>query len=97
MALEEFKKQLEKDPNFPELRNAYGLILIRLGQEAKGFEQIIRARELAPDYSPIRKNLGRLYKIKAEKLKEKFDKHQEAKPETADEEKLLQELRLMMK
>ena len=96
MALEEFKKQLKKDPYSPELRRAYGRTFIRLGQLAEGLEQITMARNLAPDYAPIRIDLGTLYKLKAEKLKAKMDSHDGSNLETTDKEKLLKESKLLM-
>ena len=62
LALEEFEKELNKNPHFPEMRRAYGQTLIRLGREAEGIEQITIARDLAPSYAPIRRDLGRLYR-----------------------------------
>jgi tetratricopeptide (TPR) repeat protein len=73
LALAEFEKGLEKNPHFPELRRLYGHALIRLGRPTEGLEQITLARDLAPDYAPIRKDLGKLYKDKSESLEAKID------------------------
>jgi tetratricopeptide (TPR) repeat protein len=88
LALEEFEKELNKNPHFPEMRRAYGQTLIRLGREAEGIEQITIARDLAPSYAPIRRDLGRLYIERAEKLKERTN---EGDLETSAKEKLLKE------
>ncbi len=91
LALDEFEKQLKKDPDFPELRRVYGMTLVRLGREAEGLEQITIARDLAPDYAPIRKDLGTLYKNKAENLKAQIKSGHEGDLHTAAAEGLLKE------
>jgi len=96
LALEQFEKQLKNDPHYPELRHSYGLTLIRLGKEEEGLEQITIARDLAPDYAPIRTDLGNLYKEKAEKLKANIDPQYEGDLETAGKEDALKESKLLM-
>jgi tetratricopeptide (TPR) repeat protein len=96
LALEQFEKQLQKDPHYPELRHSYGLTLIRLGKDREGLEQITIARDLAPDYAPIRTDLGNLYKEKAEKLKANIDPQYEGGLETAGKEKALKKSKLLM-
>ena len=96
LALEQFEKQLKNDPHYPELRHSYGLTLIRLGKEEEGLEQITIARDLAPEYAPIRTDLGNLYKEKAEKLKANIDPQYEGDLETAGKEDALKESKLLM-
>jgi tetratricopeptide (TPR) repeat protein len=93
LALEEFKKGLEKDPHFPELRRVYGHTLIRLGRLEDGLEQITLARDLAPDYAPIRQDLGKLYQGKARKLKARITARSKGNSPTIDEAELLEEIR----
>jgi tetratricopeptide (TPR) repeat protein len=93
LALEALQEGLEKDPHFPELRFVYGRALIRQGHAEEGLEQIIIARDLAPDYAPIRKALGKLYKEKSEKLKAKIDARHEGGVDVADETELFKESR----
>jgi len=93
LALEEFEKGLEKDPHFPELRRVYGHTLISLGRLEEGLEQITMARDLAPDYAPIRKDLGKLYQEKAEKLKGRINTRSKDNSAIIDEAELLKEIR----
>ena len=93
LALEEFEKELEKDPHFPELRRVYGHTLIRLGRPTEGLEQITIARDLAPDYAPIRKDLGKLYKDKSETLKAKIDTRSNGNLAIANKVELFEEIR----
>ena len=93
LALEEFEKGLEKDPHFPELRKVYGHTLIRLGRLEEGLEQITMARDLAPDYAPIRKDLGKLYQEKAEKLQVRISTRSNDNSAIIDEAELLEEIR----
>ena len=93
LALEEFEKGLEKDPHFPELRRVYGHTLIRRGRLEEGLEQITMARNLAPDYAPIRKDLGKLYQEKAEKLKARINTRSNDNSAIIDEAELLEEIR----
>ena len=93
LALEELEKGLEKDPHFPELRRVYGHTLIRLGRLEEGLEQITMARNLAPDYAPIRKDLGKLYQEKAEKLKTRINTRSNDNSAIIDEAELLEEIR----
>ena len=93
LALEEFEKGLEKDPHFPELRRVYGHTLIRRGRLEEGLEQITMARDLAPDYAPIRKDLGKLYQKKAEKLKARINTRSNDNAAIIDEAELLGEIR----
>ena len=93
LALEEFEKGLEKDPHFPELRRVYGHTLIRLRRLEEGLEQITMARDLAPDYAPIRKDLGKLYQEKAEKLKARINTRSKGNSPVFDEKELLEEIR----
>ena len=96
LALEQFEKQLKKDPHYPELRHSYGLALIRLGKVGEGLEQITIARDLAPDYAPIRTDLGNLYKEKAEKLKANIDPQYEGGLEAAGKKEALKKSKLLM-
>jgi tetratricopeptide (TPR) repeat protein len=97
LALEEFQKGLEKDPYFPELRRVYGHTLIRRGRLEEGLEQITLARNLAPDYAPIRKDLGKLYQEKAEKLNARINTPTYSKSAIIDEAELLEEIRQLQK
>jgi tetratricopeptide (TPR) repeat protein len=92
-ALQEFEKGLEKDPRFPELRRIYGHTLIRLGRLEEGLEQITMARDLAPDYAPIRKDLGKLYQEKAEKLIANITTRSNGNSPIPDEAELPKEIR----
>ena len=93
LAVEEFEKGLEKDPHFPELRRVYGHTLIRLGRPTEGLEQITIARDLAPDYAPIRKDLGKLYQEKAKKLKASINTRSNGNAAIIDESEVLKEIR----
>jgi len=93
LALEEFEKGLEKDPYFPELRRVYGHTLIRRGRLEEGLKQITMARDLAPDYAPIRKDLGKLYQEKADKLKARINTRSNGNSAIIDEAELLEEIR----
>ena len=93
LALEVLQEGLEKDPHFPELRFVYGRALIRQGHTEEGLEQIIIARDLAPDYAPIRKVLAELYKEKSEKLKAKIDARHDGNVDVADETELFKDSR----
>jgi tetratricopeptide (TPR) repeat protein len=93
LAIEEFEKGLEKDPYFPELRRVYGHTLIRQGRLEEGLEQITMARDLAPDYAPIRKDLGELYQEKAEKLKARINPRFNGDSAIIDQAELLEEIR----
>jgi len=93
LALEELEKGLEKDPHFPELRKVYGHTLLRLGRLEEGLEQITMARNLAPDYAPIRIDLGKLYQEKAEKLKARINTRSNDNSAIIDEAELLEEIR----
>lgn len=93
LALEELEKGLEKDPHFPELRRVYGHTLIRLGRLEEGLEQITVARNLAPDYAPIRKDLGKLYQEKAAKLEARVNTRSNENAAIVDEAELLEEMR----
>ena len=97
LALEEFEKGLEKDPHFPELRRVYGHTLIRLGRREEGLEQIIMARDLAPDYAPIRKDLGKLYQEKAKKLRASITTHSAGNGAVIDDAEVLKEVRQLQK
>jgi len=93
LALEEFEKGLEKDPHFPDLRRAYGHTLIRLGRLEEGLEQITMASDLAPDYAPIRKDLGKLYQERAKKLNARINTPFKGNSPVVDEKELLGEIR----
>jgi tetratricopeptide (TPR) repeat protein/4-amino-4-deoxy-L-arabinose transferase-like glycosyltransferase len=93
LALEEFEKGLEEDPHFPELRRVYGHTLLRLGRLEEGLEQITIARDLAPDYAPIRKDLGKLYQKKAKKLKTRINTRSNENSAIIDEAELQEEMR----
>jgi len=96
LAREQFEKQLRRDPQYPELRHSYGLNLIRLGKEEEGLEQIALARNLAPDYAPIRMELGNLYKEKSEKLKASVDLQYTGDLKAEDQEERLKESKLLL-
>lgn len=93
LALEEFEKGLEKDPHFPELRRIYGHTLVRLGRFEEGLRQITLASDLAPDYAPIRKDLGKLYQEKVAKLKDGIDTRSNGKLAIVHKAELLKQIR----
>jgi tetratricopeptide (TPR) repeat protein len=67
-AVQEFELALNAHEDFADLRHDYGQSLLRLGREGEALRQMEQAVTLAPDCSLCRRDLGQMYRRKAEQL-----------------------------
>lgn len=65
-AIANFRQAVEHQPQFPEARNNYALLLHETGNYEDALEQLERAVELAPGYLDAWINKGNVYKAKGE-------------------------------
>jgi len=66
--VQEFELALNAHEDFADLRHDYGQSLLRLGREGEALRQMEQAVTLAPDCSLCRRDLGQMYRRKAEQL-----------------------------
>jgi 4-amino-4-deoxy-L-arabinose transferase-like glycosyltransferase len=83
-AVQEFELALNTHEDFADLRQDYGQTLVRVGREDEAISQIERAVALAPYCAFCRKNLGQLYRRKAERLQERASELLQKDPASAE-------------
>ena len=83
-AVQEFERALNAHDDFADLRHDYGQSLLRLGREDEALGEMERAVALAPDCAFCRKDLGQLYRRKAERLQERAQELVQKDPASAE-------------
>jgi tetratricopeptide (TPR) repeat protein len=83
-ALQEFERALNAHDDFADLRHDYGQTLLRLGREDEAIGEMEKAVVLAPDCAFCRKDLGQLYRRKAERLQARARELVEKDPASAE-------------
>ena len=81
--MQEFQQALNAHDDFADLRHDYGQSLLRLGREDEALGEMERAVALAPDCAFCRKDLGQLYRRKAERLQTRAHEAMQNDPASA--------------